>query len=86
MSDEHQALRRASGTTWAVEFPPLSNALRSAEDAELVAGVSYETADRQPVAYLRKGQVEIRVAAAELRCLAQLATDHECRARGRGGM
>lgn len=85
MTVEDQARRRANGATWPAEFPPLAIALRSAEGAELVAGVSYETPDRRPVAYLRKGLVEIRVGAAELRRLAQLATDHERRAQGRGG-
>lgn len=85
MTDEYQARRRANGATWPAEHPPLSIALRSAEGAELIAGVSYETPDRRPVAYVRKGSIEIRVGGAELRRLAQLANDHERRAQRRGG-
>ena len=86
MSGEYQARRRANGASWPAEFPPLSIASSSAEGAELVGGVTYETPDRRPVAFLRKGSSKIRIGAADLRRLAQVATDHERRAvQERGG-
>jgi hypothetical protein len=73
---------------WPADIPPLSIAVESAEGRALTVFVTREPLDRRPVTVIRSGLAEIRLTAAVLRRIAQLAVDHErleARKREEGG-
>ena len=70
---------------WPAGILPLPIAAESAEGRALIVFVTRETPDRRPVTVIRSGSAEIRLTAAVLRRIAQLAVDHErLEARERG--